>query len=286
MLGNHLLGIYEKAFDRDMTMPKRAIAARKMGFEFIELSIDESDERLERLYWSSEKQIEFARQMRDEGMPLRTICFSGHRRFPFGSSEPSTAEKARELMRRCIDFAGNTGARVIQLAGYDVYYEKSTDETKAAFLDGLKYACRLAEKYQIMLSMEIMDTEFINSISKNKVYSDILKSPWYSVYPDLGNLSAWGNNVENELAIGIDEIAAVHIKDTLAVTDSFGGKFKEVPFGTGCVDFRKCFEKLEELGYCGPYMIEMWADSKTSCIEEIASAKRFVEMQFGKCADL
>ncbi|MEG0912444.1 MAG: hypothetical protein RSD35_00425 [Oscillospiraceae bacterium] len=58
MLGNHLLGIYEKAFDRDMTMPKRAIAARKMGFEFIELSIDESDERLERLYWSSEKQIE------------------------------------------------------------------------------------------------------------------------------------------------------------------------------------------------------------------------------------
>ena len=53
-------------------------------------------------------------------------------------------------------------------------------------------------------------------------------------------------------------MVGVHLKDTLAVTEDFPGKFKCVPFGSGCVDFPACLGQLEREGYRGPYMIEMW----------------------------
>ncbi len=69
-----------------------------------------------------------------------------------------------------------------------------------------------------MLAVEIMDTAFMNSISKWKKWDEMLASPWFTVYPDVGNLSAWGNDVPAELKLGIDRIAAIHLKDTQPVT--------------------------------------------------------------------
>ncbi|VFS30606.1 L-xylulose 5-phosphate 3-epimerase [Escherichia coli] len=70
-----------------------------------------------------------------------------------------------------------------------------------------------------MLAVEIMDTAFMNSISKWKKWDEMLASPWFTVYPDVGNLSAWGNDVPAELKLGIDRIAAIHLKDTQPVTE-------------------------------------------------------------------
>lgn len=52
MLGRHLLGIYEKAFPEDWSWERRLAEAKALGFDYMELSIDESDGRLERLLWS------------------------------------------------------------------------------------------------------------------------------------------------------------------------------------------------------------------------------------------
>ena len=69
-------------------------------------------------------------------------------------------------MERAIRFAHRLGIRVIQLAGYDVYYEPSTPESLAAFLQGLRDACAMAARYQVMLAMEIMDTKLMSSIGR------------------------------------------------------------------------------------------------------------------------
>ena len=58
------------------------------------------------------------------------------------------------------------GVRNIQLAGYDVYYEEKTPETRARFIRNLRQACTWAEETQVILSIEIMDDPFINSIEK------------------------------------------------------------------------------------------------------------------------
>ena len=285
MLNGHLLGIYEKAFPNDWSLEKKLTAVKRLGFDFMEISIDESDERIERLYWGKDLQRSLYQLCLDIEIPILTMCLSVHRRFPFGSSKETDRKKAQELMELAIDFAQNTGIKIIQLAGYDVYYEKSTDNSKQQFVSGMKWAAELAEKKLIMLAMEIMDTSLMCSISNFLELQKKIRSPWFKVYPDLGNLSAWGNDVESELTKGIEEIVAVHVKETKAVTPDFPGQFKCVPFGEGCVDFVKCFAKLEELNYKGPYMIEMWNDPKLDNEEEIKQAVHFVKEKYTKAID-
>ena len=273
----NLLGIYEKALPADITWRKRLQMVKSLGFDFLELSIDESDERLGRLDWSKEEKQELLMVVQHTGVPILSMCFSGHRRYPLGSHDKNVREKALLLMEKAIDFASDIGIRVIQLAGYDVYYEEHDDETYKYFVEGLLKSVRLAGKRQVMLSVEIMDTPFLNSISKYMEYDSIIGSPWFTVYPDLGNLTAWGNDVEAELEKGIHRIVAVHIKDTLAVTDTFPGKFKEVPFGKGCVDFTRAFAKLKSLDYKGPFLIEMWSEKAEDPYQEVSKAKLLIE---------
>ena len=119
--------------------------------------------------------------------------------------------------------------------------------------------------------MEIMDYPLMNSISKALGYAHYLNNPWFQLYPDIGNLSAWDNDVQMELQAGIGHIVAVHIKDTRP------GVFKNVPFGAGVVDFERCFRTLEESGYRGPYLIEMWSENADNPAEEVAKARDWVK---------
>lgn len=250
--------------------------AKELGFDFVEISIDETDERLARLDWSKEERENLVKSIFETGIKIPTMCFSGHRRFPMGSKNADTRKKAMELMEKALILASDIGIRVIQLAGYDVYYEKGDEETKSLFIEGLKKSLEMASKYQVMLSIEIMDTPFINSITKFLEYDKICDSPWLTVYPDLGNLTAWGNDVEEEIRKGFNKITAIHIKDTLPPKGDFEGKFKEVPFGEGCVDFVKCFKLLKELNYNGTFMIEMWSEKSDNPKEYVLKEKKWV----------
>ena len=49
-----LLGIYEKALPKGITWRKRLMMAKELGFDFVEISIDETDERLSRLDWTQD----------------------------------------------------------------------------------------------------------------------------------------------------------------------------------------------------------------------------------------
>ena len=138
--------------------------AKELGFDFVELSIDESDTRLARLDWSKEQRLELVKAIFETGIRIPTITFSGHRRFPMGSNDFNTEEKSMELMKKCIEFAQDIGVRNIQLAGYDVYYEEKSIDTHKRFIKNLRQACTWAEEAQVILSIETMDDPYINSI--------------------------------------------------------------------------------------------------------------------------
>ena len=121
-----------------------------------------------------------------------------------------------------------------------------------------------------MLAMEIMDTPPRQHLPLLKIQGRP-PSPWFTVYPDVGNLSAWGNDTAAEISLGRNGMVGVHLKDTLAVTEDFPGKFKCVPFGSGCVDFPACLGQLEREGYRGPYMIEMWYEPSQDWRAEITN---------------
>lgn len=275
----HPLGIYEKALPKHLSWPERLALAKACGFDFVEMSIDETDERLARLNWSKAQRLSLVDAMLETGIAIPSMCLSAHRRFPFGSHDDELRKQAYLLMQQAIQLAKDVGIRTIQLAGYDVYYEEQDDGTVARFTEGLQWAVQQAAAAQVMLAVEIMDTPFINSISKWKVWDNCLASPWFTVYPDVGNLSAWGNDVSNELSLGIDRIAAIHLKDTYPVTEQSPGQFRDVPFGEGCVDFINVFKTLNQLNYRGAFLIEMWTEKAEEPVAEIVQARRWIEQR-------
>ena len=275
----HPLGIYEKALPKHLSWPERLALAKACGFDFVEMSVDESDERLARLSWSKEQRLSLVSAMLETGISIPSMCLSGHRRFPFGSHDEARRQQAYLIMEQAIQLAKDVGIRTIQLAGYDVYYEQRDEGTLARFTEGMQWAVERAAAAQVMLAVEIMDTEFMSSISKWKSWDSLLASPWFTVYPDVGNLSAWGNDVAQELQLGIDRIAAIHLKDTFPVTETSPGQFRDVPFGEGCVDFVALFRTLKQLNYRGAFLIEMWTEKADEPVAEIVQARRWIEQQ-------
>lgn len=273
----HKLGIYEKALPKHLSWQDRLSTAKACGFDFVEISIDETDERLSRLDWSKQERIEIVKAIINTGITIPSMCLSGHRRFPFGSHDEKTRQKAYEIMEKAIQLAVDIGIRTIQLAGYDVYYEEQDEGTIKRFQQGLEWAVKLAASNQVTLAVEIMDTKFMSSISRWKVWDNLIQSPWFTVYPDIGNLSAWNDNIEEELRLGINKISAIHLKDTFKVTDDCKGQFRDVPFGQGCVDFVKTFKILKNLNYRGAFLIEMWTEKSEEPISEIINARRWIE---------
>ncbi|BCL69537.1 L-ribulose-5-phosphate 3-epimerase ulaE [Vibrio nigripulchritudo SO65] len=271
------IGIYEKALPKQLSWSERLALAKACGFDFVEMSVDETDERLSRLDWTKQERKALTNTIIESGIRIPSMCLSGHRRFPFGSHDPKIREQAYSIMEKAITLAQDIGIRTIQLAGYDVYYEEQDEGTLARFEEGLKWAVDLAAKSQVMLSVEIMDTSFMNSITKWKAWQEKINSPWFTVYPDVGNLSAWGNDVTAELELGIDQIAALHLKDTYAVTDTCPGQFRDVPFGEGCVDFVQAFKTLKRLNYRGSFLIEMWTEKADEPVQELIKARRWME---------
>ncbi|MCX4327175.1 MAG: L-ribulose-5-phosphate 3-epimerase [Lachnospiraceae bacterium] len=269
------IGIYEKALPNSFTWEEKFRAAKKAGFDYMELSIDESDERLARLDWTDEDIETLRSVMRFTGISFPTMCLSGHRKYPFGSKDPATRKKAMEIMEKAINLSVKLGIRCIQLATYDVYYEDSDEETKKLFLEGMKEAVAMASRAGVILATEIMDTQFVGTIVRALHYLKEIPSPYFKIYPDMGNLSNFSNDVTGEFEIGIPETVAIHVKETKP------GVFKEVPFGEGEVKFTEIFTKLKDLNYQGMFLIEMWADNSSSqsveqATEKISDAYKFV----------
>ena len=95
--------------------------AKECGYDFLEISIDETDTRLARLDWTEAERLELIRLMREVGLPIRSMCLSGHRKYPFGASDPAVRARGMEIMEKALALADDLGIRIIQLAGYDVY---------------------------------------------------------------------------------------------------------------------------------------------------------------------
>ncbi|WP_312926546.1 L-ribulose-5-phosphate 3-epimerase, partial [Pseudescherichia sp.] len=149
------LGIYEKALPAGECWYERLTLAKTLGFDFVEMSIDETDARLARLSWSQEQRLALVKAVADTGVRVPSMCLSAHRRFPLGSEDDAVRTQGLEIMRRAIQLAQDVGIRVIQLAGYDVYYQQANDETRRRFRDGLKESVEMASRAQVTLAMEI-----------------------------------------------------------------------------------------------------------------------------------
>ena len=274
-MNSYLLGLYEKAMPSALSWREKLEAARQGGFDYVELSVDESDEKLARLEMSGRQRVELLEEMDRAGIRLESMCLSGHRRFPLGSMDPQVRAESLRIMEQAILLARDLGLRVIQLAGYDVYYEPSTPQTEAYFAENLARSVELAEKYGVPLAFETMETPFINTVGKAMAWVRRMDSPYLLVYPDVGNITALseGGDALGDLASGAGAIAAIHLKETVP------GRFREIPYGTGHVDFSGMIQTGWKLGV-RRYLAEFWYTGGDSWRQDLAAASGFLRGKF------
>ena len=267
------VGLYEKALPAAMSWEERLAAAGQAGFDFVEISIDESDERLARLDWSASKRAMLRRSIANTGVRIMTMCLSGHRKYPLGSHRPELRQQGQDILRKAIDFAGDIGLRVVQVMGYDVFYEPSDTETRANFIDSLHIAARWASQAGVMLGLENLDTPFVDNLTKALAVIREIDSPWLHLYPDIGNLAAAGYNPASELTLANKEVLGIHVKDALPRV------IRGVPFEKGIVPFRETFRALAQTGFWGLLGVEIWGSMHAGedPVASVAAVRRFVD---------
>ncbi len=265
------LGIYEKALPLDIDWYERLDLARQVGFDFLELSCDESPERQARLDWAPAQRRHLRAAIDRAGLPVLTMCLSAHRALALGSSDANTRREGLALLHKAIDFCVDLGIRIIQIAGYYDYYGVIDEGTEGRYLAALAEGVEWAGQAGVMLGVETMEGDHVvDSIGRALRHVEALGSPWFQIYPDIGNLAAHGFDVAHELDLGQAHLIGIHVKD------SRPGEPRRVPFGEGVVPFVDAFRQLAQLGYSGPVLIEMWNDNRIDSMDLIAAARRWV----------
>lgn len=282
MKKGYQLGLYEKSMPVTLTWCEKLTAAKDAGFDYVEMSIDETDEKLARLEMKAEEMDEIRAAMRRTGVMFGSICLSGHRKYPLGDPDPVKRTRGMEIMENAIDFAVALGIRTIQLAGYDVYYDEGTEETRAAFVGNLRVAAQMAARGGVQLGFETMETAFMDTVEKAMYYVDLVRSPYLGVYPDSGNLTnaslIYGKSVLDDMETGRGHIIALHLKESVP------GKYREIPFGTGHVDFAAVAKKAWALGV-RRYVGEFWYTGNADWKGDLSFANTFLRSALDAAAE-
>lgn len=95
---------------------------------------------------------------------------------------------------------------------------------------------------------------------------------------DTANLIMYGfgNPVDAVFTLG-KNIRSMHVKDGLPpVTPNVLGK--ETPIGEGFVDFKRVFEQLDKVGFCGPIIIEREIDGEKQ-LEDLKKTIEFLNTE-------
>jgi predicted hexulose-6-phosphate isomerase len=279
----YALALYEKALPPAEDLALLCRRARAGGFDRLELSIDETEPRLARLDWPEKAQRDLGLRAREEGAPIRTLCLSGHRKYPLGARDPETRKRSLEILKKAIAFASNAGISIIQLAGYDVYYEPGDEGTRARFRDGLLQGAAWAAEAGVVLAFETMETPFMDTVEKALAWVREVDSPWLGLYPDIGNLqnaaAKYGHSVTADLALGAGHVFALHLKETRP------GVYRDLRFGSGGhTDYDGCLRTAWSMGVRS-FTGEFWYHGEEDWEAEVRRASAFLREKIEKAAE-
>ena len=95
----------------------------------------------------------------------------------------------------------------------------------------------------------------MNTVEKAMKYVTLCGSNYLKVYPDIGNLTnaavLYKSDVLEDMELGRGNLTSLHLKETVP------GKFREIPYGTGHVDFEAAIKKAWDLGV-RRFVTEFW----------------------------
>ena len=269
------LGLYEKSISPHLSWEDRFKTIKDAGYDYFEIAIDATEQRLSRLEDRAE-QLVIRRASESLDTPLYTMAFTANRYFPLGSEDECIREEGIRLCKRALDFASFVGCRTINIASYDEYGRPGNLITEGHFLASIKRCVDHAAIRGVIISLETMDTEFIDTTRKALQYVRAVGSAFLQIGVDPGNIHGMGHNPVTDIPVGGKHIVEVEFKDTIR------GRVRDIFFGEGTLDFDAVFRMLGEIEYQGFLAAEMWWHEGAKKQPCIIRAREFLK---GKMAD-
>lgn len=265
------IGLYEKAVRNSLSWKEKMECARECGYDYLEMSIDATEEKIGRIYMGREEKKKIVDAAFETGIPVGSMSVSALTKYALGDPKEEIRKRGVEIAEKSIQLAADLGVRTVMIPGYDIYYGESTVETKAYFLENVKKITERAEREGVLLGFETMENDFMNTTGKALHYVRMVDSPYLKIYPDSGNITnAAGkdrHDVCQDLSLGRGMLIALHLKE------SKPGVFREVPFLTGHVEFERIIKTAWSLGV-RRYVTELWDVGREDWKEDIFFANK------------
>lgn len=271
---NYQIGMYEKAVPEEYSVPQMLSLAKEAGYDFFEISIDRTEERISRLYDEA-----YQRELLDAAvhirMPIRSLCLSALGTYTLGNPDLSVENRAKEIGIRAVLFAEKFGIRIVQVPACDMpKFDPRTEETDHRFFSNMKELTEFAAVHGVMLAIENMENDYMNSVTKCMRMVKFIHSPYFQLYPDAGNIMSAAlseqTNVEADMQAGKGHYAAFHLKET--GPNKFGGLF----YGEGHVDFPRLVRNAWKLG-ARRFVMEYWYTGNKEWKKDLIRAREFCE---------
>ena len=265
------IGLYEKAIRNTLTWKEKLQCAKECGYDYLEISIDATEEKINRIYMDTEEKKEIMEAIFDTGIPIGSMSVSALTKYALGDPDQAMRSRGMEIAEKSIQLASALGVRTVMIPGYDIYYGESTIETKRYFLENIRKIAEIAEREGILVGFETMENNFMNTTGKAVQYVNMVDSAYLKIYPDAGNITnaavANRHDVCEDLSLGKGKLIALHLKETKPDV------YREVPFLTGHVEFERIINTAWELGV-RRYVTELWDVGQPQWKEDICFANR------------
>ena len=232
----HPLNYWQKEFE----------LAQEIGLDCIEFILDFNDAEINPLLLN--RGIDEIKSVSDKtGVEVNTICADYFMDAPLHSKNPLVAENSQLIMKRLLYSSKEIGITDIVLPCVDHSSLDSKDAIER-FVKYLTPLLEIAEKLDINFSLEtdlapLPFVELLDKFDSDKVV----------VNYDIGNSASLGYNPVEEFESYGEYITDIHIKDR-----EFNGG--SVFLGSGNVNFDIFFNKLKEINYKGPFIMQAYRD--------------------------
>ena len=266
------LGLYEKAMPGNLTWEEKLMAAKAAGYDYVEISIDETEEKISRINMPKAERLELIQTMYKVGIPLGSMCVSALTKYSLGHPDYDMRTRGMKILEGCLQLASDLGIRYVMIPGYDIYYGDSTYKTKHDYSQNIKKAAQMAEAYGVTIGFETMENEFMNTVEKAMKYVAIANSNYVKIYPDIGNLTnaavLYQHDVIEDLMLGGNNIIAMHLKETKP------GHYREIPYGEGHVNFNAAIHAAWQLGV-RRFVTEFWYLGETDYQDQLNHIRHY-----------
>lgn len=272
MIKPYQIGSWEKSFPDELPLSDKIKASKAVGYDFMEISIDRTDRRINRLYDTSFRK-ELEKITAREGLYIGSVCLSALGTYTLGSPDTAVREKAMDIFRRALLLSGEFGIKTIQIPAYDVPKSAvGTSETDRLFKENLRKCIDLASVYGITVGLENMENSYMESVTKCMALINEINSPYFQLYPDSGNITSAaiinGYDAETDMNEGRGHYSAFHLKETRP--GKYGGLF----YGEGHVDFTRQVLAAWRLG-ARRFVMEYWHIDGRDWYEDLSAAYAF-----------